>query len=355
MKFSICIPNYNYEEFLGRTLQSALAQTHDDFEVVVVDNASTDSSVQVVESFQSPRIQLYQNRTNVGFAGNLDRVASRATGESLILLSSDDLIRSHALEVYGKLLSELGTDAERSTISSLVEVIDARDNVIGTQDLDRKLWTRAKVHRGLSSAVGFTVYEIESRHLLQRSLQLLRTPFAFLSTCYPKAAYDAVGGYGGGRLINPDKWFAWKLLGHTERSYYVDAPLFAYRVHGGGQGAIQARTGALKHLVDDYVSTFEAPTPLLERAGVSRTDLERAFIEQDIALRGLVALAQGDRRLAARGLSFGRAAYPEHSRSNRKIWLLRALLELGPLGTRVASIARGPVQAAWTRSQGRKA
>ena len=61
MKFSICIPNYNYERYLGRTIQSILAQDYQDFEILVSDNASTDGSVTLVQSFHDPRIQLRVN------------------------------------------------------------------------------------------------------------------------------------------------------------------------------------------------------------------------------------------------------------------------------------------------------
>ncbi|HEY2894432.1 MAG TPA: glycosyltransferase family 2 protein, partial [Pirellulales bacterium] len=81
MKFSICIPNYNYERYLGRTIESILAQQDSDCEVLVSDNASTDGSVALVQSFNDPRIRLHVNACNVGFSGNLDRSARMATGE----------------------------------------------------------------------------------------------------------------------------------------------------------------------------------------------------------------------------------------------------------------------------------
>lgn len=108
MKYSICIPNFNYEVYLRRTLASALGQTLSDLEVVVSDNASTDGSVSVVRACHDPRLRLRVNRRNVGFSGNLDRVAGMARGEFMLLLSSDDLMRPEALSVYDSLLGVLG-------------------------------------------------------------------------------------------------------------------------------------------------------------------------------------------------------------------------------------------------------
>src|SRR5262245_7849518 len=84
--FSVCIPNYNYAKYIGETIQSVLDQRFQNFEIIVADNASTDGSVKVVEAFRSPKINIIQNRYNVGFSPNLDRATERARGEHLILL-----------------------------------------------------------------------------------------------------------------------------------------------------------------------------------------------------------------------------------------------------------------------------
>jgi hypothetical protein len=186
---------------------------------------------------------------------------------------------------------------------------------------------------------------------LRRSLELLRSPLPFLTTCYPKVLHDAVGGYAGGRLMNPDKWFLWKVLAAAEMTYVIDHPLFEYRVHDAGQGPQERRSGALKHLTDEYIATFNLPELVLAKAGIDRELLAAAFVEQDIALRGLLAVAQGRRQYARRGLDFGRAAYPELVRSNKKVWALRALLALGPVGTRVASALQARVEKRWKEQQ----
>src|SRR5689334_11988186 len=89
--FSVCIPCFNHGRYLGETISSVLEQDFDDFEVLVADNASTDNSKEVARSFCDPRIQLLENRYNIGFAPNLQRVTETAKGKFMILLSSDDL------------------------------------------------------------------------------------------------------------------------------------------------------------------------------------------------------------------------------------------------------------------------
>jgi glycosyltransferase involved in cell wall biosynthesis len=337
MKLSICIPNYNYERFLGRTLDSVLSQDHGDLEVCIADNASTDGSVALVNARRDPRITCVVNPCNVGFAGNLDRAARLATGDAVIMLSSDDLMRPGALSTYARLLG--GADGARTVITAAADIIDPEDQVTGRIGPDRELWRdQDLVATPPGLPAGTQVYRVEGTELLRRCLGTMKNPFNFLATCYPRSAYEKVGGYGGGRLINPDKWFHWKLLaGSNLTCLYVDSPLFAYRVHPNNQTALQAASGALKYLIDDYASVIELDGKSLEQAGIKREELERAFVERDIARHGLATLARGQSVKARRILGFGAAVYPSHSVRSPKAWALLGLLALGPVGQKVAA------------------
>ncbi|MGB0177514.1 MAG: glycosyltransferase family 2 protein, partial [Owenweeksia sp.] len=68
--FSICIPNFNYAGYIGRTIESVLNQSFRDFELIIVDNASTDDSMEVIRGYkeQDARIRVFENKFNVGFA-----------------------------------------------------------------------------------------------------------------------------------------------------------------------------------------------------------------------------------------------------------------------------------------------
>jgi glycosyltransferase involved in cell wall biosynthesis len=354
---SVMIPNFNYARYIGETIESVLAQgAHDrpQFEIVVCDNASTDDSVSVVRGFRDPRIRLAVNPCNVGFSSNLERVAAMARGRRMLLLSSDDKMTSGALAAYARLETALGPRADTAVWGSATAVIDSKGQRTGVQfDPDPKCWRDGRDEPELSQAVGFPVRSMPAAALLRRSLELLRSPLPFLTTCYPRTLHDAVGSYAGGRLMNPDKWFLWKVLSAAGTAYKIDHPLFEYRVHDAGQGPQELRSGALKHLADEYIATFNLPDEVLRKAGVSRDVLAAAFIEQDVALRGLVALSQGRRAMARRGIDFGRAAYPELLRANRKVWALRALLALGPVGTRVAAALRARIERRWKEQESR--
>jgi hypothetical protein len=344
---SVMIPNFNYGRYIAETIRSVLGQAPATLEVVVADNASTDDSVAVVNGIGDRRIRLEINPTNLGFAPNLERVAQMARGRRMLLLSSDDRMAAGALDAYFRLEAALGAAADRAVWGAATSVIDATGRTTGRVDPDPKLWRGARAEPALSVAVGHPVRSLPAAQLLRRSLELLRSPLPFATTCYPRPLHDAAGGYTGGRLINPDKYFLWKLMAVADTIYVIDHPLFDYRVHDAGQAPQEQRSGALKHLTDQYVATFHLPASVLERAGLSRADLAAAFVEHDIALRGLVALAQGQRTTARRGVHFGLATYPEQTRTNRKVWALRALLALGPAGTRIARAVRRRAEQQW--------
>jgi glycosyltransferase involved in cell wall biosynthesis len=332
LKFSICIPNYNYGKYIGRTIQSVLAQDVTDFEIIVSDNCSTDDSWDVITGIRDPRVKPFRNRCNVGFAGNLDRAAGRATGEFLITLSSDDVMRDNAIASYQQLFGLVGGSATESVVSSTVDLIDSCDHVTGKIGPDPELWKQQDRSSELEAALGVRVYSVESGELLRRCLLTMKNPFNFAATCFSRKLYEKVEGYGGGRLINPDKWFHWKVLAAAKRAYWIEQPLFAYRWHANNQSSIQAGAGALKYSIDEYVATLEIDEQMLKRANLTQEKVIEVFTDRDIARHGLATLARGERTRAKRLLRFGKAVYPDYVRKNPRAWALSALLWMGPFG-----------------------
>ena len=91
---SVCIPTYNGEQYVERTIRSVLAQTYKDFELVVRDDGSTDATLDVVQRIDDSRVRIVAGRKNVGAGANFDLAASEATGTYVKLLCQDDGPRS---------------------------------------------------------------------------------------------------------------------------------------------------------------------------------------------------------------------------------------------------------------------
>ena len=104
MKVSIVIPTYNGATFIAETLASVFAQTFVDYEVVVSDDASSDETIQVVESFDDPRLRVLEDRSHQGPAGNWNRALGAASGEYVKLLAQDDLLFPSALQAQATAL-----------------------------------------------------------------------------------------------------------------------------------------------------------------------------------------------------------------------------------------------------------
>ena len=99
---SVVIPLYNKEALVGRTLESVLAQSYRDFEVVVVDDGSRDGSAAVVESFDDPRIRLIR-QANAGVSAARNRGIAESRGEFIALLDADDIWRENYLQTQFEL------------------------------------------------------------------------------------------------------------------------------------------------------------------------------------------------------------------------------------------------------------
>lgn len=111
---TIGIPTYNRSGYLRQALQSALAQTYPNLEIIVSDNASTDDTPQVIAEYTDPRIRFIRQPENLGMAGNWNACLRAATGEYFLLLSDDDLLVPTGIEA---LVSAYVTEGQKQPIS----------------------------------------------------------------------------------------------------------------------------------------------------------------------------------------------------------------------------------------------
>lgn len=115
---SIIISMYNTEKYIGECLDSILAQTFQDFEVIVVDNCSTDNSAKIVESYVPKftrggveRLQLVRRKVNSGNPGkNFNLALTLSRGKYVFILDADDAITSTALEELYTIAEEFQAD-----------------------------------------------------------------------------------------------------------------------------------------------------------------------------------------------------------------------------------------------------
>ena len=104
-KISIVIPVYNSEKTIGKTISSILKQTYENFEIILVDDGSTDESQSIIKSFDDKRI-IYNVQENQGVSTARNNGIALASGEYISFIDSDDIVKECFLEDFIKALNK---------------------------------------------------------------------------------------------------------------------------------------------------------------------------------------------------------------------------------------------------------
>jgi glycosyltransferase involved in cell wall biosynthesis len=126
-KVSIVCPSYNHEKYVGAFIQSILSQSEQDFEILIIDDCSSDNNVVEILKFSDPRIRLFEHTFNMGISASINEGIKRARSGIIALLASDDLARPDYLE---KVLKTFEAMADVSAIYVQLQHIDRDGNLL---------------------------------------------------------------------------------------------------------------------------------------------------------------------------------------------------------------------------------
>lgn len=131
---SICMPVYNAEKYIHSAISCLLNQTYKNIELIISDNASTDSTEEICRAYESidPRISFYRNSMNIGLARNFNRTIELAKGDYIMMAANDDLWDLTYIE---KCVSKLEQNPNAAFCISHTNFIDDKGNIVG-----EKLW-----------------------------------------------------------------------------------------------------------------------------------------------------------------------------------------------------------------------
>jgi glycosyltransferase involved in cell wall biosynthesis len=121
---SIVFLSYNNARFIRRAIESALSQTYDRFEVIAVDDGSSDESVSILESYGDPRIKIFPHPHNLGLTPSYNEAVARASGDFVVNLDSDDAMSPTRTALQ---LEAFAGRAEVDVVGTYVEIIDEND------------------------------------------------------------------------------------------------------------------------------------------------------------------------------------------------------------------------------------
>jgi glycosyltransferase involved in cell wall biosynthesis len=122
---SVTIPVYNAEKYLKETIESILNQTYKYFELIIVNDASTDGSKELILSFKDPRILYLENSENSGIVYTRNHCLRYATGKYIAILDADDIALPTRLE---KQVEFLESHSDYGYCGSYYEVVDSNGN-----------------------------------------------------------------------------------------------------------------------------------------------------------------------------------------------------------------------------------
>jgi len=142
---SVLLPVYNSAAFIADTLQSILAQTHGNFELLVLNDGSTDNSEQVILSFSDSRIR-YFHHPNMGLIGTLNRGIAAAKGTYIARIDADDICLP---ERFAKQVAWLEAYPQTALAGCFITFINEQGDETGSWPADRDNATAAQIRQTL--------------------------------------------------------------------------------------------------------------------------------------------------------------------------------------------------------------
>jgi glycosyltransferase involved in cell wall biosynthesis len=249
-RVSVVVPAFNNVRFIEATMDSILAQTFDDFELVVADHSSTDGTWERLQRYQSdPRVRLLRTEAGGGAPRNWDRVTAAAGGELLKLVCGDDIIYPDCL-----LRQVEAMDANPSVVlvATQRDLIDARGGVV-------------LARRGLAGLSGWVPGRRAARHTVLAGSNVFGEPACVLLR---RATLLEAGGWDGQHHYVIDEATYVRVLLRGD-FFGIDRSLAAFRLSSSQWSVDLAREQSRQVIGFHHLLASQVPGLL------SRTDLLR--------------------------------------------------------------------------------
>jgi glycosyltransferase involved in cell wall biosynthesis len=237
-KVSIILPNYNYARYLDERIQSLLHQTYTDFELIIVDDASTDNSLEVIRKYtHDSRVKTLFFEQNSGLPyKRWNNGADLAQGKYILFAGADDHCEPTLVE---KLVEKLEQNPEVGLAYSQSMRINSEGRVRGslktrTDELDRQRWTHDYVNNGKDECR----YLVVKNTIPNASAVLLR-----------RSVFEEAGQFDASLRLSAD-WMLWAKILMISDIAFVAEPLNYFRLHSTTVTSNTRKQG--KHVEEDY-------------------------------------------------------------------------------------------------------
>jgi len=234
-KISIVVPVYNVEQYLDKCLRSILDQTHENLEVIVVNDGSKDSSPEIISSFLSDSRILYINQENAGVTAARNRGIEAATGDFLGFVDSDDWIEP---ETYETLLDALLSTKSDMSVCNYNLIYDDRVELCYSKDTNEEV------------SIDEDVYGFFSRFCVRPK------PNNYIWTkLFKTKTVKESGVRFENYKLGDDTLFYFKLLPHIHKAKFVEKGFYNYLQRANSNVYTVAKKA---NLAEVYADTFDA-------------------------------------------------------------------------------------------------
>jgi glycosyltransferase involved in cell wall biosynthesis len=207
---SVCIPTYNGAKYIAQTIESVLNQTFTDFEIIISDDGSSDKTLEIVGSFNDPRIVRIDRLSKVGAEANWNNAVATASASLVKLVCQDDLLYPQCLEVEVQTMSK----SENQDVSFCFHL---RDFVTPNS---RKLSARRV---GYSNLQKYSKTEILTK-VVRSGGNPIGEPMAVTMR---KLSLNSAGKFRGDYVIDLDMW---SKLSDQGNALFIEQHLSAFRI-----------------------------------------------------------------------------------------------------------------------------
>jgi|GEM_PF-668251 glycosyltransferase involved in cell wall biosynthesis/predicted O-linked N-acetylglucosamine transferase (SPINDLY family) len=222
-KVSIVLPTYNQERYISDAIESVLRQTYQDFEIIIVNDASSDQTVNCIQVYSDSRIRLFSLQQNQGESAATNFGIQQAQGEWIAILHSDDIFAPNKLE---KQIDFITQNPRVGAVLSQVQVIDETGQILLA---DQHPLQRVFTQPNRTRFQWLNYFFIKDNGLCQTSSMIRRQ------------CYEQIGCYDLRLRQIPDFDF-WVRLCLQYEIYILPEPLIYYRVHDSNISGIQPET-----------------------------------------------------------------------------------------------------------------
>lgn len=209
---SVITPTYNHARYIGRAIKSLLAQTYSKWEMVIVDDGSTDNTVNVVKQYNDPRIAYYY-QDNLGvrqLATTINSGLQKTKGELVTMFASDDTWPPYRLEKQVAVF----TDPRVVLCFGRGCLIDENDRILGEAN------TLTHLENVINRPLGSALHEMFVSNFILQYTVLLR-----------RSALDKIGGYLQPKGLLAEDYPTHMALALVGEFRYLDIILGSYRMH----------------------------------------------------------------------------------------------------------------------------